>query len=747
MTVRRVPTMCLNCSTVCGMIAKVEDGRIHKLEGNPNDPNSRGKLCAKGQAAINMVEDPDRILYPMRRTGPRGTGKWETITWEAAVEEISARLRRLRQRNQPEKFVFLYGRDRTNGFLERFTNAFGTPNKLGHRGLCSLNKRMAIKATIGDVDWDTPDLANSQFILNFGSNLYEAHQGHVGMVSRMAEAKRKGAKLITFDVRLSNTAAKSDEWVPVFPGTDGLIALAIGHVILKENLQDTEFIEEWTNATLAEWKSHYHPYTPEWAEQESGVPAGKIEQIAREFAMAAPYATTLSNRGTHAHENGFYNEWAVICLNALVGSIGHEGGWCYIPGDVNRLAPQPGPLPPKPPIRTELSHPTAYPFANKVYPRAVSSTIFPYLAKGQVQIDTLFSYYVNAPMSWPEGPTFVRKVLLDENIVPFHVVIDAYYSEMAELADYILPDATFLEKWDLDARNSFAFKQYVGLRQPVVKPPGECRDIRDTLISLAKAIDQEMAHYFSFENAEGFIREWAEAVPGGLERLQKDGIWVDEKVHPYHPYLQEIRNSTLDSEIQIDKNGLVHLSNEESQVIGRIWRGKIVKGFSTPDRKFQFYLPALERIWGNSVPSKPTYRPIRRHAALQENEYILTTFKWNVHTQSRTANQTWLTEIVADNPCWIHPQTAQYHGIKHGMPFMLTYRNEQGKETNLRVRGCLTEGIHPRVIAISASFGHWQYGRNAKNKGFNPNPLIPSWTDPVGGGQAWNDTTVIIQPV
>lgn len=747
MAVRRIPTMCLNCSTVCGMIAKVEDGRILKLEGNPRDPNSRGKLCAKGQAAINMAEDPDRLLHPMRRKGPRGGGQWERITWEEALREIAERLRALRQVGRPEELLLLYGRDRTNGFLERFTDAFGTPNKLGHRGLCSLNKRMAIRAVIGDADWETPDLANARYLLNFGSNFYEAHQGHVGLVTRAAEAKRKGARLVTFDVRLSNTAAQSEEWLPIFPGTDGLVALAIGHVILRENLQDTDFVEQWTNASLEEWRAHYEPYTPEWAERESGVPAATMERIAREFAEAAPGAATITNRGAHAHENGFYNEWAILCLNALVGSIGQEGGWCYIPGDVNRSAPQPGPLPPKPAVRTELSHPSAFPFVNEVYPRAVSSTIFDYLAQGRARIDTLFSYYVNAPMSWPEGPTFVRDVLLDEELVPFHVAVDAFHSETVEVADVVLPDATFLEKWDLDARNSHGLQPYVGLRQPVVPPPGECRDIRDILIRLARLIDEEMAGYFAFEDAEAFVRKWAEAVPGGLEGLQEKGIWVDESAPPaYRPYLADTGFDPADPRVRIAEDGVARLMTEGERVIGRLWNGRIVRGFATPDRKFQFRLAAMEK-WRPAYPSVPVYRPVEAHRNLQEGDFILTTFKWNVHTQSRTANQVWLTEIVGDNPCWIHPRAAAEHGIREGEPFAITRRDRDGASHELVVTPLLTEAIHPRVLAISASFGHWQYGRTAQGKGYNPNPLIPGHTDPVGGGQSWNDTLVSIRPL
>jgi thiosulfate reductase/polysulfide reductase chain A len=745
MPVQHIPTMCLNCSTVCGMVAKVENGRIRKLEGNPLDPNSRGKLCAKGQAAINMVEDPDRLLFPMKRIGPRGSGKWEQISWDEAIEDISQRLRTLRKEERPEEMVLLYGRDRTNGFLERFTNAFGTPNKLGHRGLCSLNKRMAIRAAIGDADWDTPDFSNSRYILNFGSNFYEAHQGHVGMLARASEAKRDGARLVTFDVRLSNTAAQSDEWLPIFPGTDGLVALAIGHVILRDHLQNDDFIQHWTNASLDEWRDHYQPYTPEWAEQESGVPAMKIEEIAHAFAGAAPRATTITNRGTHAHENGFYNEWAVLCLNALVGSIGQKGGWCYISGDVNLSVPQPGPLPPSPKVQTELSHPTELPFVNQIYPRAASSTIFPYIAQKKAKVDTLLSYYVNAPMSWPEGPTFVREVLLDEDLIPFHVVIDAFHSEMVEVADYVLPDATFLEKWDLDARNSYELRHYVGLRQPVVQPPGECKDIRDILIALAHATDEEMAKYFAYDNAEHFIREWAEAIPGGLNRLKETGIWEDKsRPAAYMTYLQETY-SISDSRVNIDDKGIARLI-KNNQVIGRLWNGQIVKGFSTPDRRFQFKLPQIGQFLKSDAPTIPAYRPIKDHKNLCKNEYILTTFKWNVHTQSRTANQVWLTEIVGGNPCWIHPQTAKLYGIQEDQEFKIMVRKRDGENPYIIVKPVITEAIHPRVLAISASFGHWQYGRFAKGKGYNPNPLITNWMDPVGGGQAWNDTVVLIEP-
>jgi anaerobic selenocysteine-containing dehydrogenase len=281
----------------------------------------------------------------------------------------------------------------------------------------------------------------------------------------------------------------------------------------------------------------------------------------------------------------------------------------------------------------------------------------------------------------------------------------------------------------------------------VVEPPGECKDIRDMLIALAKETDEEMAKYFAYDNAEQFIQVWADGIPGGLDQLKKTGIWEDKSQPPaYIPYLQRTTYSTSDSSVKIDEQGVARLI-ENNKVIGRLWNGEIVKGFSTPDRKFQFSLPQIGQLLKSDNPITPAYRPIKSHKDLGEDEYILTTFKWNVHTQSRTANQSWLTEIVGDNPCWIHPATAEVHGIQDGQEFKLISRGRNGKEAYISVKPVITEAVHPKVLAISASFGHWQYGRTAKGKGYNPNPMILSGMDPVGGGQAWNDTVVVIEPV
>jgi anaerobic selenocysteine-containing dehydrogenase len=769
---KKVSTMCINCSTICGIIAHVENGKVVKVEGNPLDPNSRGHICAKGHASINMLYDPNRILYPLKRVGNRGEGKWKRISWEEALDEVVSHLKPIKENGYPEQLVFQYGRDCTNGILDRFTDAFGTPNKVGHRGLCSLNKRMAIKAAIGDTDWDTNDVAHSEYLLNFGSNLYEAHQGHVPFLQRVAESRVKNkAKLVTFDVRLSNTAARSDEWFPVFPSTDGLIALAMGNVIMQEGLYDKEFLDHWTTFPSDQLKEYLSSFTVEWAEQESGVPARDIKRIAIEFAKAAPRCTTISNRGSHAHANGFYNESAVIMLNAIVGNIGKKGGWCYIAGKINEeTAPQPKPIPSKPRVQTELSHPSDFPFANMLYPRAVSTTIYPTISSGMAEVKALITYYVNAPMSWPEGPTRVQDIYLDEEKIPFHVAIDAFYSESTHLADIILPDATFLEKWDLDARNSYELVPYIGLRQPVVKPAGESKDIREILRDIAIRIGNGMEQYFQYSSAEEYVREWAKNIPGGLHALKQLGFYWDEQAKlNYEPYKKVLTDTELKVSVVDQNSGMIR--TKEGNAIGLFVNGKPYKGFDTPTRKFQIYHSLIEQLnnqKGTTFSALPTYKSVINKSSLANNQCILTTFKWNVHTQSRTMNQKWLAEIVHDNPMWINKKTADLLEINNGDLIELSSETD-----SMLVRAHVTEGIHPKVVAVSASLGHTNYGPVAsektippsieelalskdqdvnKNKwwtttGYNPNSIIPSVADPLGGGQAWNNTIVVLKKV
>ncbi|HEY5718967.1 MAG TPA: molybdopterin-dependent oxidoreductase, partial [Gammaproteobacteria bacterium] len=305
-----IPSACWQCVSRCPIIGYVEEGKLTKIEGQPDSIRSLGKVCAKSQAGINQLYDPDRILYPMRRVGARGEGKWKRISWDEALDELAGRLKQLRDDGTPEKFMFHYGRMKggTAKLVGNFLAAYGTGTIGNHTSLCEGGKWTAQELTWGG-HYDNWDFDHTAYVLNFGSNVFETHTNHVSTAQRLVRAMvERNVRLVTFDVRLSNTAAKSNEWVPVRPGTDLAVVLAMAHVIMQEGLYrgDGEAFLEYCRVTqdpaadlatkVATLQRHLADYTPAWAEEISGVPADKIATIARDFANASA-ACVISYRG------------------------------------------------------------------------------------------------------------------------------------------------------------------------------------------------------------------------------------------------------------------------------------------------------------------------------------------------------------------------------------------------------------------------------------------------------------------
>lgn len=774
----KVPGMCQLCSTVCGMVGYVKDGRLLKVEGNPKDPNSRGYLCARGQASLNHLYHPERLLYPIKRVGKRGEGKWKRISWDDALDEIATKLKAVRDSGHPEEFAFHQGRQRSKDALKRFLDAFGTKTQLSHRSLCSGNRRAANLTCLWESDWDLNDVEHSKYILNFGSNVFEAHQGHVPFASRVQRGRfQNGAKLVTFDVRMSNTAGASDEWHAPFPGTDGAIALAMCHTILEKGLQDSDFIKRWTNVTIEELRDHLAPYDPQWAEQVSGVSADTIQRIAVEFAQAAPTATTICNRGSSAHLNGFYNDRAISMLNALVGSVGKKGGWCWSPwGGLDPVVKTPT-MPPSAKTHSVLEDPPEYPLANVWRRMRVGEIIYLYLMQGRAKLQAYMTYNLDSPMTWPEE-SLTQQVLCDEKLIEYHVCINAFYNETAHFADIVLPWTTFLERWDLDARASYNLRPYVGLRTPMVEPLGESKDVREFFPELARRIGGGMEEWYPESDVREYMEKWADNVPendetgkAGLERLMDEGVWESDQEPFYEPYNQRLTEDELVG-AEVASDGRI---TKDGVGVGIMVDGVAVRGFKTPSRKFEIRSTFVDKIGRNedcgeliaaSGMTKTRNRP-PEHAAfdtkidqmptwfqpqelqdLPDDELVMTSFKWNVHNHGRTMNLKWLAEIVHSNPAWLNPSTAQRLGLKDGDWIEITsfYSRELEKQSphlqrddlprepdgrrivsSMRVPIVIMEGIHPRVIAMSNSCGHSQYTSvaQAKRKA-SPNQVVGS---------------------
>lgn len=765
---KKVPGMCQLCSTICGIIGHVKDGRIIKLEGNPNDPNSRGRLCARGHAGLNHQYHPERLLYPIKRVGARGEGKWKRLTWEQALEEVAAKLKPIRDSGNPENFAFHQGRQRSKDALKRFLNAFGTKTQLSHRSLCSGNRRAANLTYLWESDWDLNDVEHSKYILNFGSNAFEAHQGHIPFANRIQNGRFKnGAKMVTFDVRLSNTAGASDEWFAPFPGTDGAVALAMCNTILMEDAYNKTFIDQWSTSSIKELKEHLSEHTPEWAEKVSGIPAKDIRRVALEFAAAAPAATTMCNRGSSAHLNGFYNDRAIQLLNGLVGSVGKKGGWCWSPwGGLDPIVKTPA-MPPGAKTWSVLEDPPEFPLANVWRRMRVGEIIYLYLLQGRGKIDAYMTYNLDSPLTWPEE-SLTKDVMCNEELIPFHVSINPFYNETAHYADIVLPWTTYMERWDLDARASYNLRPYVGIRTPMVEPLGEARDVRCIFPELAKRIGGGMEDWYK-ESQEEYMEKWASTVPenpetgkAGLERLLEEGAWENTSIEPfYEPHLKpltdaELEGSQTDPETQvITKDGLG---------IGIMMDGKAVRGFKTPSRKFEVrsvFLsqtglnqdttgliklsamtktkprPEQHKPFNVEIDEMPIWLQPEEHQELHDDHLIMTSFKWNVHNHGRTMNLKWLAEIVHSNPAWLNPETAKKHGLKDGDWIELTgYFSKMLEKTNpnlvndhyekddsgrmiagrMRVPIVTMPGIHPRAIAMSNSCGHWEYTSVAQAK-------------------------------
>lgn len=772
---KAIPTVCFGCTTHCGCIGWVQDGRVRRIDGNPFDINTRGKICSKAQGMIQSTYYPERLLHPIQRVGKRGEGKWKRITWDAALTEIAGRMKKTRESGHPERFIFHYGRDKTKGFTSRFTNAYGTPNRLNRRSICSSNRRAPLMSFYGrDFEWETQDFANSKYVINFGANPMEAYQGGMFMVGRMMDAiVDGGCKMVSFEVRPSATASVSTEYYPVNPGSDGAIAAAMCNTIVKEGLVNKAFWDRWANYPLADMAKHLEQYTPEWAEKESGVSADIIKRVAIDFAKAAPAATTLSNRGSAKHYNGPQNDRFIRMLDVLVGSVGKKGGFTlstlrgwngkrYGQWGLPAVG-QPGPKPPKPiafkpgtpqfddlpqdvkdrwetfPDKWkkkyvgELATPMDYPLSFHWYGMKVGQLVQDYIKNGRAKCEVYMSFTYGAAYGYPEAKV-CREVMKDEKLIPFHVAIDIGYGEHSALADMILPEATSLERWDGHSQNSYELIPYTGVRQPLVKPLGEARSIQDILKDLANRIGGGMETFFAYKSHDEFYKQWYKNVPIPWEQLLAQGMWHDEKrPKDYELYEQPVPEADM-ADTRVDEQSKVIYKKDakgKEVAIGIMMGDKAVRGFPTPTRKIQVFDP----VWGEAADfvglpegdmsgaNIPTWLPVPEHTNMKDNQLIFTTFKWNVHTQGRSTGWKYSTEIVHTNPVFMHPETGKKLGISDGdmvqvttyRPHGFTYRaKEKEPVDSFKNKVKFHTGINKRTVAISHHGGHWEHGAIAK---------------------------------
>ncbi len=502
-----IPSVCLQCQAGCGLLGMVVDDELIGVLGNPRHPNNRGGICARAIAGVNLAYDPERILYPLKRKKERGGNQWERISWQEALREISSRLGELRSKGQHQRFVVQIGGDDGATAAKNLLKKIGPPTLIDDLFLRDLNRQKAHELVWGE-ESGVADVAHSQTILNFGSNPYESHESYIPFVQRLISARiNHHARLITFDVRLSNTAGRSDAWYPVRPGTDMAVILAICKQILDRGLADKAFLTRWTNLSPDHILSYLAPYTPQMAEEESGIPAKEIMRVANDFATFRPSVAFCGSGLTH-RRFGTYHQMAILLLNALVGNIDQRGGYSL-------------------PRRFRLEEPEIPSIASGI----------DYLVDEEKRPTGFYLTYLSNPVYADPSGKRIAEILKDEKVVPFYVAADTHMTETSLLADMILPVATQFERWGLDSRQALDRVPYIGLCQPLMKPRGEAVSFSHLLGLIAKRVEKDTPF-----DEKRYIRAQLKKVKGiegtdGVKRLEKEGFWMDPNLSPsYEAY-------------------------------------------------------------------------------------------------------------------------------------------------------------------------------------------------------------------
>jgi len=732
-----VPSVCLQCPAGCGILVRVVNGRAVKIEGNPLHPINEGRLCPKGQSGLQFLYDPDRIKGPLRRAGERGSGRWQPISWDEAIAEVAARLKEIRDRGEPHTLVFMSGRNRgqMGGFIDRFMAAYGSPNHVGHSSICEDGSPMAHYLTQGFKAYAGYDWVNTNYVLSFGGSFLEAWRPTVLLLRSYGHMRRGRPvrfKLVYVDSRFSVTAAKADEWIPIRPGTDGALALAMAHVIIKDKLYDQEFVEnhthgfeEWSRLVLAE-------YPPEWAAKETGVPADTIVRLAREFATTKP-AIAAGARGTSMQPYGVYTRTAIHALNALVGSIDVPGGVLVQIGpplskDPEVVQDEIAKAGVKQP-RIDYAGSKRYPLAGKVYQGIPEFAT----GRGPYKANALLLYYTNPAFSTPE----VGRVYKALEQIPFIVNFSPFMSETAEYADLILPDDTYLERWHDDVIYPSLGYPVIGLRQPVVQRLYDTRNTGDVLVQIAQAIDGSVAQSFPWADFLSYlkfkVRGLHEAQTGSIvapdfetfwQEFTRQGVWSA----PPYPFGQWER--VLDTP-----------SKKFEFVFGKLEHKFEDLGMTEED------IAALKISARGKKVFMPHYEPPRFAGDPKEYPFYLNTYKLMTHAEGRGGNVPWLQEIHGlhlrhngtrwDSWVELNPTAAGRLGIEDGDEVWV-----ESVLGRIKTRARLNPGNPPEVAAMPYEQGHKAYGRWAKDRGANPNWIIVNEMDHLGGLAAFFSTRV-----
>lgn len=677
-------TSCGMCVNKCGVIARVRNGVIEKLDPNPHFIKSRAMLCARGNAGVKVAYDPDRLKYPLIRTGERGEGKFRRASWDEALNLVAEKMNRIAEQHTRAGVMFASteGTFQEHFFLQ-LAECFGSPNTVRHPTLCLASNIQGFSATFGS--YPNADVLNADYIMMFGANRSEALMTPDSIDLLKGDGGRR--KLVYLDPRFTKTAAKADEWLPIRPGTDLAFVLAMLHVIVNDGLYNRQFVKEHT-VGFDKLIPHVAGYTPEWAAKECDIEAEVIRRIAREFAAAAPRTVAYPGRRSSFMRNDTQFRRALAILNAVVGNWDTKGG--LVPNSSIKLTPHDYLAPWYDDVPGRIDADGAAYLGEKdgswpVFRDRVLAAD-PYSVKG------MLVYKQNVLVSVPDR----TKTLKMMEQMDFICTIDITMSDTAWYSDVVLPEATYLER--LDPLESLGGIVPVAVwRQPAIEPMFESKPNLWIMQQLAGRLGDEIAEQFDF-TMEEHIEHQVKHNPQILEDLKTKGI--------HYPSDQPAYGKSFANRLRT-RSGKIEIFSDKYQEKG--------------------------------LDPLPVYHP---PTAIPSDRYRLLVGRHAYFTHGTTSNNQLLNELMPENTLWLNSTAATLQGLTNGMQVIV--RSPVGEQ---RLTLEVTDKIRPDCVYMAHGFGVLSRGLNTVyGKGGSDAALIESGYCPISGNAAMHETLVEIRP-
>ncbi len=694
---RVVPTFCELCFWRCGVLAHVKNGRVTKIQGNPDHPLSRGRICPRGAGATGLLYDPDRLKTPLLRVRKRGEDKFEAVSWDRALDFTAEKLLAVRKKHGPEALA-LFTHGYGGSWFKHLTKAYGSPNIAAPSyAQCRGPREVGYELTFGTIlgSPEPVDIENARVLVLIGSHLGE--NMHNTQVQELAATIEKGNELVVVDPRFSVAASKARYWLPIKPGTDIALMLAWMHVMVTEGRFDKEYIAKYATG-LDELKKHVADKTPEWAYPITGIKPSVIRETARFISAHRPRSLIHPGRHTTWYGDDTQRARAMAILTALLGNWGRRGGYQIY--DKMKVPHFPyTKYAYKPKGKADKPKQNLYPLAAETLASGVCDATIP--GKAPYPIKAWLVYGTNLVTSLPNPKQTLEAI----QKLDFIAAIDVLPAEITGWADVVFPESTYLERCD-EVWAPYYKQPFLAVRQEVVKPMYQSKP--GWWIAKELGTRLGLKDYFPWKDSMEYAMHRVKSAGLDCHVLQKKGVVVGKKVP----------------------------TNEDEG---------LPLTFDTDSKKIELYSKTLKAAG---------FDPIPNHTAHEEpptGMFRLLFGRAPVHTFGRTTNNRLLSECFPENEVWINADAARALPGFENTPLKTGDRvvlmNQDGVKSS-PVRAKVTERIRGDCVYMVHGYGRTAKGlKYAYGKGANDSKLVTRYkTDPIMGGTGMNVNFVRILP-